>query len=503
MSLPIFDTPLAERVTLPLLREASWNPALEPALLAASGTADSLERLRRPDALVVTTGQQPGLFTGPAYSVSKALSARALAAELERRWRRPVIPMYWVPGDDHDLHEVAQVSWLNSEGGLVTAALPPRSAEAPLTPLWREPLGQAVLPLLDAFEQSFAEGAASAPVVDWLRRHYRPEATVARAYGAALAELLGPLGILCLDSTHPIVKRTAAPLLLAALEQAHPLDAALAARAAALSLEGRDAGVPVGEGASLVFVEASLGRDRLVADGNGFQARRSRERFTLAELQRIAEREPVRLSGNVLLRPVIESALLPTVAYVAGPGELRYLALTPPVYAALGVSPQLPVPRWSGVLIEPRVTRVLQKYATAIAELLAEGNALEARIARQAFPEGTDAAVAALRDAITRGYQPVIQAAAQVDPTLERPATAARTQALHGLAELEKKLVQHARKREAVELGQIARARASVRPEGKPQERVLTMAGFLARYGPDLLGALAAHLEAWYQRVLS
>ena len=155
MSLPIADTPLAAELALPAPREARWNPALEPAILPAPGTEAVLARLRQPGALVVTTGQQPGLFTGPAYCVSKALSARALASVLERRWGRPVIPLYWVPGDDHDLHEVAAVSWLNAEGGLVTASLPPRPPEAPLTPLCREPLGDAVVPLLDAFEGSF------------------------------------------------------------------------------------------------------------------------------------------------------------------------------------------------------------------------------------------------------------------------------------------------------------------------------------------------------------
>jgi uncharacterized protein YllA (UPF0747 family) len=154
------------------------------------------------------------------------------------------------------------------------------------------------------------------------------------------------------------------------------------------------------------------------------------------------------------------------------------------------------------VLVEPRVTRVIDKYATSIAELLREGNELETRIVRQAYPAGTDAAFAALRQAIETGYDPVIAAAAGVDPTLERPAAAARGQALHALDELAKKLAQHARKRESTELAQLARARASVRPEGKPQERVLALPGFLARYGPDLLAALAAHIEAWYARVL-
>jgi len=501
MSLPIVDTPLSAALELPSPRQASWNPALEAALLRTPGDAPLLARLREPGALVVTTGQQPGLFTGPAYSISKALSARALSLVLERRWKRPVVPLYWIPGDDHDLHEVGSVSWLDAEGGLVTAALPSRPADAPLTPLWRESLGPEVLPLLDAFERSFPAGTAGT-TCEWLRRHYRPDASLAGSYGAALAELLAPFGVLCLDSTHAAVKRAMAPLLLGALERTVALDSALAGRAEQLTRLGQDPGVPVGDRASLVFLEGELGRDRLVQDGAALQTRRGRQAFALDQLARIAEAEPTRLSGNVLLRPVLESALLPTVAYVAGPGELRYLALATPVYEQLGVAVQRPVPRWSGVLVEPRVTRVIDKYATSVTELLREGNELETRIVRQAYPAGTDEAFAALRQAIETGYDPVIGAAAGVDPTLERPAAAARGQALHGLDELAKKLAQHARKRESTELAQLARARASVRPEGKPQERVLALPGFLARYGPDLLGALAAHIEAWYVRVL-
>jgi bacillithiol biosynthesis cysteine-adding enzyme BshC len=501
VSLPILDTPITASLAWPAARDARWDPALEPAIIASSAKETLLARLRTPGALAVTTGQQPGLFTGPAYSISKALSARALARLLEQRWGRPVVPIYWIPGDDHDLREVASVSWLDSDGKLVTASLPPRAPEAPMTPLWREPLGEAVLPLLDAFERSFAADIAS-PTVAWLRRHYRPAATVAAAYGGALAELLAPLGVLCLDSTHAAVKRAAAPLLLRALDDVTGLDAVLASRARQLITAGTDPGVPVGDGAALVFLDGELGRDRLVADGKGLQARRAHTRISRTELERIAAAEPVRLSANVLLRPVLESALLPTVAYVAGPGELRYLALAQPLYEQLGVSPQLPVPRWSGVLIEPYVTRILAKFGAGIDELLGDSASLEERITRQAYPDGTDAALAGLRGAIEHSYEPVIRAARGVDPTLERPAEAAQGRALHDVEQLERKLAQHARKRARVELSQIARARLSVLPEGSPQERVLSMAGFLARYGPGVLDELAGHSLGWYTRVL-
>lgn len=501
MSLRLVDTPLATPLPELSPRADRWRPQLEPALVRAPGSDAITATLRAPGALVVTTGQQPGLFVGPAYVLYKALSARALAAGLSARWGRPVVPVYWVPGDDHDLGEVSTASWIGGDGSLVRASLPARPPEAPMTPLWREPLGPEIDGLLATFEQSLPATEDRQRVVDWLARHYRAGATVAGAFAGALAELLAPLGIACLDSTHAAVKAAAGPILLGALERAAPIEAALTERRAELESMGIDPGVAVGDGAALVFVDGPLGRDRLVRDDGVFHLRRARERISLADVARLAEEDARRLSPNVLLRPVVESALLPTVAYIAGPGELRYLELARPIYRALGVTRQLPVPRWSGLVVEPRVTRFLEKLGATLEELIEPG-LLEARIARAALPPQTSAAFAELRAMIERGYGPVIRNAAAVDPTLERPANAAKGQALFAAQELEKKLLHHARKREATELGQVARARASVRPDGKPQERVLTLAGFFARYGTGLLDDLARHVDAWYARAL-
>ena len=502
MSLPIHDTPLAEAPRLPELREGQWNEALAPALIEAPGTAAILARLREPGALVVTTGQQPGLFTGPALTVSKAFSARAVALVLEREWKRPVVPVYWVPGDDHDFDEVASVAWLSGEGGLIRAALDLRSADGPLTSMSRQPLGESVLAGLDAFEHSLPASEARERTTEWLRRHYAPAHTIAGAFGRAMAELLAPFGIACFDSTHPSAKAAASPLFIHALRETQALDRALTARAQVLAADGVDHGVAVGEGASLVFLEDASGRDRLMAQGERFVTRRGRQVLSLAQLEAIAQEEPERLSGNVLLRPAVEAYLLPTVAYLAGPGELRYLSLTPPVYEHLGIQRQRPVPRWSGLFVEPRVTRILAKFSVSLEDLLDQSGRLESRLAQEALPPGTEAAFEALRSAIGSAYEPVIKLAAAVDPTMERPATAARGQALFATQELEKKLLQHAKKRESTELAQVARARLSVTPEGKPQERILSMAGFMGRYGWELTDALCGHVEAWYARAL-
>jgi bacillithiol synthase len=502
MTLRLVSTPLEAPIQPPSPRGGGVNPSLLDAFVPSATRDAALARLRQPGALAVTSGQQPGLFTGPLYTVHKALSTAALARVLERQWNRPVVPIFWAAGDDHDFAEASQAAWIRADGTLATASLPPRPADAPLTPMYRQPLGEAVVSALEALLGDLPPSEFRDFPTEWLRRHYRPDATVGGAFAGAMAELLAPAGILVYDSTHPSAKRAAAPLVMRALEQAAELDRDLDRHAESLGEAARHSGVTLGDGAALVMLEAGQGRDRLVAADGGFVTRRGRERFDLATLRRIAGSEPDRLSPNVLLRPVVESAVLPTVAYLGGPGELRYLLYTPPVYDRLGVERQLPMPRWSGVMVEPKVDRALEKFGVTLDELLGPPGVPEARLIRSQLPPEVTGALASLRAAIERDYETIAQRAVEIDPTLARPVEGVRNQALAGTQDLEKKLIQHLKRRQETELGQIGRARTAVQPGGKPQERVLTVAPFLAREGPRLVEALVSAIEQWYATAL-
>ena len=502
MSFRIVTTPLAATVPLPAERDGGFAETLLPACVSAPGIGPALERLRDPRVLAVTTGQQPALFTGPLYTVHKALSAAALARELERRWKRPVVPIFWVAGDDHDFAEAGHAAWIGADGSLRRATLRQRAADAPMLPLYREPLGDAVGDVLADIAATLPESEFREATLAWLSRYYRPDATVASAFSGAVAELLAPYGIVCLDSTHRAVKQAAAPHLLRALEESEALDEALAVRSAELATTGRDPGVAVGGGATLVMIEGVAGRDRLVRDEDGFVTRRGAERLTVGELRDVAARNPERLSANVLLRPVIESALLPTVAYAAGPGELRYLALTPPVYDRLAVPRQTPVPRWSGIVVGARVDRALAKFALTLEDLARPVAALESRVVRSRLPTEVDVDLAELQALLAERYTALRETAGRIDPTLVRMIDAQRERALVGVARVERKLVGHLRRRIEVELRQLTLAHNAVYPDGVPQERVLCVPSFLARHGSAVLDAGLEAASTWYRRAL-
>ncbi len=471
MTIPrIVTTPLAVAAAPP----AAGTPRRVSAdVLAAVMPGPGRDRLAAGEVLAVTTGQQPGLFTGPLYTIYKALSAAALARRLERERKVPVVPVFWVAGDDHDFAEANHVLVLNAAGEVVRIVLRERPPDGLLLPLYREPCGPEMRGAFEQLRAALPDTEFRADVLAWLEAAYRPESNLADACAEALNGLLGTRGIAVFRAHDPAAKRAAAPFLLRALDVTLP------------------------DGLSPVLVEGSAGRDRLRGGGDAPVARRSGERFTRAALERIAAESPERLSPNVLLRPVIEAALFPTVAYAAGPGELDYLPEAAPLYALLGVTPQTPVPRWSGIVLESRVEKTLERYGLTPADFAGPAGGLEARLARAALPPEIAETLGRLRADLDLHYPRLATEIARVDPTLERTVQSARNAALAGTHEIEKKLVASLKRANETLAGQLARARGALAPDGKPQERVLTVASLLARYGPGLVDAIEAEVARW------
>ena len=465
----IASTPIA-----PLVLPARGVPRrVAPEVVSAALPGPARDALAG-DVLVVTTGQQPGLFTGPLYTIYKALSAIALARRLERDWHLPVVPVFWVAGDDHDFAEGNHAGVLDRQGELADFVLRDRSPEAPLRPLARELCGPEAQATLDRLRDTTPDTEFKAEVLRWLGNAYRPEASLADACAAALDALLGPRGLVVLRAYDRGAKTVAAETLL------------------------RGLAVTLPDGYTPVLLEAAQGRDRLRQDGDVWQTRRSAERFTRAALERIAADEPDRLSPNVLFRPVIEAVMLPSVAYAAGPAELEYLPEAAPLYAlAPGAHRQAAVPRWSGCLVDARADKLLTRFGLSLPDVNGQPGALETRLVREAVPPETEAELTGLRQVLEERYTRLATEVARLDPTLERSVESAKHAALAGTQEIEKKLLASVKREQETLVRQVAKVRTGLFPGGVPQERVLTLASFLMRYGPSLLDGISEEVARW------
>jgi bacillithiol biosynthesis cysteine-adding enzyme BshC len=467
----------------------AWDPALTAAILPGRAR----ERLALPGAVVVTTGQQPGLFGGPMYSLHKAIAAAALAAALERRWGRPVVPVFWLAGDDHDWAEATRTAWWGGDETVVTWALPAREAASPQRAMRDEPLPlDEVRAARDHLAADLPAGMARDETLSWIDRHWHAGATIHSAYATGLAELLERIGVAALDATHPAVKAAQRPLIEAALRQSDELDGVLAVLPAA------GTGIAAGDRATLVFLDAAAGRDRLIRNDDGVVTRRGGEHFSDAAILELLMANPERFSANVLLRPVVEAALLPTAAYVAGPGELRYLtAQAAALYPLLGVAPQAPVPRWGGAVIDAVSQRLLDRLDLEPGEVVADDGDLGRTILHRDFPATAAHALADLGDSIDRAGAILREAGTAIDPVLDRAVAHRLTRLTAERDALQKVLERHHRRRVDTAWAQYQRLRRRLRPNDAPQERIIGIAGMLGRVGWGWLDAAQAAAAAW------
>jgi bacillithiol synthase len=465
--------------------------AVRPLTAAA---AARLERIAGGEGFFVTTGQQAGLFTGPLLTIYKALSAVRLARALEAELGVPVAPLFWVASDDHDWEEVRRAVVLDA-GNAVRRIELETTPDAPPASMARRRPGSALAAALQALEAALPPTEFRPALLEAVRRHYAPGATMAAAFAGLLGDLLAPFDLLLVDPAAPVLKRLAAPVLALELARTAEHEALLAEQTRRLVTAGYHAQVPLQPGATNLFVEDEEGRERLVREDGRFLLRRTKRSLAAPEVAAWLEAEPEAFSPNVLLRPVVESALFPTLAYVAGPGELSYYAQIGCLFRAHGIEMPLVFPRHGATLVEAKVRKVLQKFDMDVPELSASEDRLAARVVRDELPPEVSRALAGLRLGLEEGYAELGAAAAAIDPTLQRPLEGARNTSLAQLDGAEKKVLSHLKKQNEVSLEQLAKARDNLYPGGTPQERVLNVLQYVVRYGPELLPAVAEAME--------
>lgn len=450
------------------------------------------------DGLFVTTGQQPGLFTGPLYTVHKILSAVKLARALESALGRPVAPLFWVASDDHDWEEANHVYLLDRRQSLRRVELGSDPAAPPVS-MRRRLLGPEIEPALEKFRQNLPTTEFAGELLRLLYESYRPERTVAEAFTETIARLFAPFDLLLVDGGQPLVKELGIELMERELVDAAAHEALFAAQTRRLEAAGYRGQVPILPGATNLHYEDDEGRDRLFRSGDRFVLRRTGRGFGRTELLSLLHAEPVRFSANVVLRPIIESAIFPTVSYVGGPGEVSYFAQYGDLFRAHGIGAPVVFPRFSVLLIEEKVRQILDRFGLEPAAFRRPFDELSTRVIRDAVPGEVQEAVAALRCSIEEGYRHLEAAALRIDPMLAGPLQTGRNSSVVRLAEVEKRIVRHLKRQSGIELEQLAKAAANLYPTNQPQERVLNIFQYLARYGQELLPALGGGMRVSFK----
>ncbi len=476
------DLPLASRrAVIEVLRDQNR------AFGADTATERSLDRLAK-GAVAIVTGQQVGLFSGPAYSFYKALTAIRWAENLTAHGL-DAVPVFWLATEDHDLAEVNQCFWLTKNG---TEKFSDTSAEASAgQQVGAIKFGAEISGLVDSAARGLA-GPFASEVERALRESYAAGETFGSAFGKLLARSLAGRGMILLDPLDRSLHRIAAPVFHRAIENAESLRDELLARGKALEKTGFHSQVKVTAETTLLFMNVDGRREPVRMRGGKFVVGvKGGTTFATSEILALIEKTPEIFSPNVLLRAIVQDSLLPTAAYVGGPAEVAYMAQVEVVYRKLGAPMPAILPRAGFTLIEPHVAHLMKKYGLTLEDVFRGRQTVRALLAAGSLPRGLakrfDADEKALQRMLTKFEKPL----GKLDKTLLGSLGTAERKMIYQFSKLRRKVGAAEGFRSGVLEKHERILLEALFPLRAPQERALCFLPFLASAGAGLLDELA------------
>lgn len=465
-----------------------------------SKTLANIERLRR-GALAAVTGQQVGLFGGPLFSIFKALTAVKLAEQATAAGVE-CVPVFWLATEDHDLAEVNHVALLSEQGLPEGFAADSRAATD--APVGTVKFGAEIGPVVERAAALLGDSE----VTTWLREAYSPGETLGSAFALLFARLFADWGVILLDPADKDFHELAEPLFRAAIERASELDEALLGRGKALEAAGYHQQVKVTSATTLLF-EVKNGARTVVRrrnnGGSGGEYVVGDERCSQGELLDRIENAPEKFNPNVLLRPVVQDYLLPTLVYTGGAAEVAYFAQVAVVYEKLlgRVTPILP--RFSATLVEAKPERILTRYQLVLPDLFGGPEKVREAIAARSLPSDLQARFSEARASVEQSMAALRESIGKLDSTLLDTAKTAQESMAHQIERLQARVSRAESLRNEVITRHADGLSHALFPNKALQEREVAGVSFVARYGTGLLADLyqTIHVDCHDHQVIT
>lgn len=485
-----FHHELQERVPEVLAAHVVDRTAVSDALAAMNkrwgageATLANIQLLRDPDCVAVVSGQQAGLFTGPLYTIYKALSAVKLAGCLRQR-NTKAVPVFWIASEDHDFAEVAKAEFIDRDCQLKRVEV--------FSGLHREgqPVGkvvsdESVNTVVDELFNLLPKSEFSDDVKALVRDAWHEGRGFVDSFAAMMTSLLGSYGLIFLDPLDAELKKLAAPLYSAAARHAPTIATAIEERSQNLESAGYHAQVMATANSFPLFLHDEAGARHAVArnEEGKYKAKEIDAEYTAEQLSQLALDSPDRFSPNVTLRAVVQDYLLPTIAYYGGAAEIAYFAQTAEVYRVLG-RPATPIlPRSSLTMIERHAGRVLERYQLDLTDFFEGIDPVIKRVVEEHLGAATAKRFAQTEEIVNEELDRLRQELDSVDPTLATALDTGRNKINYQLEGLRTRFVRAQMTRDEAAHRQLQRVFDQLYPNKDLQERHINITSLLARHG--------------------
>ncbi len=450
---------------------------------AEKQTFDHIDLLRQPETLAVVTGQQVGLFSGPLYTIYKSLTTIRYADYLSKELDRRVVPVFYLVSEDHDIEEIRWAGVVNRKNRYQSVSVPPPQ-ESDRFPASEVMLDASITSSLETLLEELPDTEFKETLANALKSAYQLDVSYADAFSQWFSYLFREFGVILVDASDPALKPLMLPVFQRELEDMFSIRALQQANEE-LEARGYHQQLTVMPDRPNVFV-LQPGRHTLERDTNGFRELSQGQVYTVDELLA----HPERLSPKAALRPLVQDVMLPTVAYIGGPGEIAYWAQLGPLYSALDRPMPVVIPRAGFTLVESKIRKHMDRYDISVEGLWQDADAVVRDRLKSRLPDNISDTLGSMHAWLEQSFRELQSNVGDIDPTLTSVVDKAKNNSMKQLDVVEKKVTNALTQREKTTRNQLEAVRVHLFPEEAPQERRLNIVPFLIRHGMGLIPRL-------------
>ncbi|WP_027954104.1 bacillithiol biosynthesis cysteine-adding enzyme BshC [Halobacillus kuroshimensis] len=456
-------------------------------------TLENIERLKDEESVVVIAGQQAGLLTGPLYSVHKIISVLQLAGQKEKELGRPVIPVFWIAGEDHDFDEINHIM-MKQEGRMekktighvpeVKSSVSELQLDQTEADAWLE----------DVFRM-LPETENTNHFYQLVQDHLHQSDSYTDFFARLIYQLFPHEGLVLIDAHDPEVRRLETPYFTTMIHQNREMAGGVFSVLQKNRQEGYETLLDSEMQDAHLFYHDRGDRILLVRDEEGrFRGKNNEVVLSKEELLQIAEESPEKLSNNVVTRPLMQESLFPVLAFIGGPGEINYWSALKPAFDAADLCMPPVLPRLSFTLVDRKTDRSLRHFQLSVEDVVKNGAAEKKMnwIGAMSTPP-VKRLSEQVKDEIARIHTPLREKAAELGGDLGQLADKNLAYLQETVAFLEKRMLHSLEDTYRKELDQFDDIDITLHPAGGLQERMWNILPWVNGYGLSLFQEMNRH----------
>lgn len=454
----------------------------------AQETEASLARLQNESSAVVIGGQQAGLLTGPLYTIHKIISIIHLAKQETAKLGKPVVPIFWIAGEDHDFLEINHV-FVEKNRKIEKIGYSDKSVGKKMASDIIFDKKQLTKWVKNIFE-TFGETSYTKDVLASVEQAIAHTSTIVDFFAYLVMDMFKHEGLLIIDSAFEPLRELEKPFFKQLIENHSEITAAVLEQQEMIVQNHFSKAIEMEEDAANLFYYEKNERVLLSFDPQDqcFVGKNGDLRMTKQELLHQLEQNSTLFSNNVTTRPLMQEWLFPTLAFIAGPGEIAYWAELKKAFELFeGMMPPI-VPRLNMTLLTSALDSDMKELKLPLERVLQEGTKAE----RHAYwdtimDEDLNSLLEETKHVLSMQYKQIQQKIKELDKGMLPLVEKNKEFHLQQINFLQRKTLERLELKHDVILEKYARVERFLYPHDSPQERIWNVFYYLNHYGPNLI----------------